>query len=63
MNVTKLRCKQRYIIWDINDDENGKIVINPPPEIEIPDGMDEEKISDYLSDVTGFCHKGYILSD
>lgn len=51
------------IIWDIGDDENDKPVINLPSEIEIPDGMDEEEISDYLSDVTGFCHKGYILSE
>ena len=33
-----------------------------PTEVEIPDGMeDEEEISDYLSDLTGFCHKGFCL--
>lgn len=32
-------------------------------EIDIPDGMtDEEEISDYLSDTTGFCHKGFSLT-
>ena len=31
-------------------------------EIELPDKMsDDEEISDYLSDVTGYCHCGYNL--
>ena len=35
-----------------------------PTEIEIPDGMtDEGEISDYLSDVTCLCHKGFVLVD
>ena len=35
-----------------------------PDEIEIPEGItDEDDISDYLSEVTGFCHKGYVLED
>ena len=44
------------IVWDIGDE----IVL--PTEIAIPNGMEEDEISDYLSDVTGFCHKGYALS-
>ena len=34
-----------------------------PNEIEIPENIpnDEDAISDYLSDVTGFCHKGFEL--
>jgi len=33
-----------------------------PTEIEIPDGMtDEDEISDYISDMTGFCHKGFCI--
>ena len=48
------------IEWDI-DDEDGESV-DLPTEIEIPDGMtDEEEISDYLSDLIGFCHKGFEL--
>lgn len=36
--------------------------ITLPTEIEFPDGMtDEDEISDYLSDETGFCHKGFAL--
>lgn len=31
-----------------------------PNEIEIPEDMeDDDAVSDYLSDVTGFCHKGF----
>ena len=48
------------IKWDIDYDDNGPL----PTEIEIPEGMtDEDEISDYLSDVTGFCHEGYVLVD
>lgn len=25
--------------------------------------LDEEEVSDYLSDVTGFCHEGFELAD
>lgn len=35
-----------------------------PNEIEVPDYMeDENEISDYLSDLTGFCHNGFYLVD
>lgn len=47
------------IEWDFDCAEDAKLL---PTEIEIPDGMaDEDEISDYLSDVTGFCHKGFVL--
>lgn len=47
------------IIWDV---DHGEDLESLPKEIPIPDGMeDEEEISDYLSDVTGFCHKGFQL--
>lgn len=47
------------IVWDV-DDEKGREGL--PQEIEIPEGMtDEDEISDYLSDATGFCHKGFVL--
>lgn len=46
-------------MWDI-DDDNTLL----PTEIEIPKDMtDEDEITGYLSDVTGFCHKGYNLVD
>lgn len=45
------------IIWD-TDGEN----IELPNEIELPFGMvDEDEISDYISDQTGFCHCGFEL--
>lgn len=35
-----------------------------PTEIDIPEGMtDKDKITDYLSDVTGYCHYGYELKE
>lgn len=47
------------IIWDI-DEEDGDIEL--PTTIEIPYGMtDEEEISDYITNVTGFCHKGFSI--
>ena len=49
--------KATNIIWDIDGVE-----IELPTEIDIPDGMtDEDEISDYLSDETGFCHYGFDL--
>ena len=49
------------ILWDTDGEE-----VNLPNEIEIPDWVDkedEDEISDYLSDTTGFCHFGYELVD
>ena len=52
--------KATHIKWDIDYDDNGIL----PTEIEIPNGMtDEEEISDYLSNVTGYCHCGFELSE
>lgn len=48
------------ILWDTEDSEETVL----PEEIDIPDGMtDEEEISDYLSNLTGYCHKGFALID
>lgn len=49
------------IQWDVDDPEDLKDL---PTEIEIPAGIDPEDddaISDYISDFTGFCHKGFDL--
>lgn len=57
------------IIWDVDDPEDVSLL---PTEIEIPKRFfDEEKpledaieeISDYISNVTGFCHGGFKLKD
>ena len=47
------------IEWDTDGDLN--LLDNLPKEIEIPKDMKREDISDYLSDQTGFCHKGFLL--
>lgn len=52
--------KATNILWDVDGDE--EVLSSLPTEIEIPEGMtDEEEISDYISDCTGFCHKGFAL--
>lgn len=52
--------KAIHILWDVDEPEDLEAL---PTEIQIPEGMeDEEEISDYLTDVTGFCHKGFQLA-
>lgn len=47
------------IEWDVDYKEDLEGL---PTEIEIPAGIeDEDKISDYISEITGFCHKGFEL--
>lgn len=50
------------IMWDVDFEEDRE---NLPTEIEIPDDIadDDDAISDYLSDVSGFCHFGFELVD
>lgn len=53
--------KASNIKWNVDDEEEREML---PTEIEIPSGMeDEDEISDYISDVTGYCHEGYALVD
>lgn len=50
------------IEWDVDDERDLEYLpteITIPPELE--DEEDDDRISDYLSDVTGFCHKGFSL--
>ena len=47
------------IKWDTDKREELEQL---PTEIEIPDIIiDEEKISDYITEQTGYCHKGFEL--
>ena len=49
------------IEWDVDYKEDLYAL---PTEIEIPEDLeDEDEISDYISDVTGFCHFGFELVD
>jgi hypothetical protein len=53
--------KATNIIWGTDCEEDLEFL---PTEIDIPNGMkDEDEISDYISDTTGFCHKGFALED
>ena len=53
--------KATNILWDIDYEKDLE---NLPTEIEIPNGMtDEDEISDYISEVTGFCHSGFELDE
>lgn len=55
------------IRWDIDYDDNSDL----PTEIEIPenvvkeatdeDRIDDEVISDYITNLTGYCHQGFEL--
>ena len=46
------------IKWDMDDDDNTEL----PETMEIPEDIeDEDEISDYLSEQTGYCHKGFDL--
>ena len=56
--------KAYNILWDVDDEGDGsreEILKTLPTEIEIPEGIDEEDIADYLSDETGYCHFGFAL--
>ena len=47
------------IEWDVDYEEQLEDL---PEEMEIPKDMtDEEEISNYISDETGFCHYGFEL--
>lgn len=50
--------KATNILWDTDYDDDGEL----PTEIDIPEEMtNEDEISDYLSEVTGYCHQSYVL--
>lgn len=54
--------KATNIKWDLDDFEGDLDELQMlPDEIEIPEGMTDDGISDYISDITGFCHCGYDL--
>ena len=47
------------IQWDVDNEED---LDSLPQRVILPDGMtDDDEISDYLSDLTGFCHRGFSL--
>lgn len=49
------------IKWDVDSEDE---LDDLPKEVEIPHEMtDTDEISDYLSDLTGFCHAGFALDN
>lgn len=55
--------KAYNIKWDLDDDDIN-VAPELPREIEIPSHMtDDEEISDYITAVAEFCHKGFSLKD
>ena len=59
--LEKTNMKATNIEWDVDFEEDLE---NLPTEIEIPDYIeDKEEIADYISDMTGFCHEGFVLED
>lgn len=52
------------IEWDIDDFEGDLDELQMlPNEIDIPKDLTDDDISDYISEVTGFCYKGFELVD
>lgn len=49
-----------HIQWDVDEEEELEEL---PDSMDIPKGMDEDEIADYLSDQTGFCHDGFDLEE
>lgn len=49
--------KATNILWDVDNKEDLDFL---PEEVDLPDALrDEDDISDYLSDLTGYCHLGF----
>ena len=59
------KMKAVNILWDIDENEANGVEL--PSEIEIPEDIarvgDMDEISDYLSELTGYCHYGFELED
>ena len=55
--------KATNIQWDFIGDGEEEDALGLPEEMEIPEEIenDEDAISEYLSNVTGFCHYRYDL--
>lgn len=48
------------IIWDYDDNDETLL----PTELSLPDGMtDIDEISNWLSDLTGYCNKGFTIEN
>ena len=49
-----------FVEWDVDIDEDyDPMEVHLPTVIEIPDGLDDEGIADYLSDMYEYCVKSF----
>ena len=48
------------LVTNIEWETDGEVV-DLPTEVEVPDGMSEDEIFDYLSDTYGWLHNGFSL--
>ena len=55
----EFKMKVTNIDWDTDGDKELKASL--PQEMDIPDNIPLDEISDYISDKVGFCHNGFIL--
>ena len=55
----EFKMKVTNIDWDTDGDKELKSAL--PQEMDVPDNMSLDEISDYISDKVGFCHNGFIL--
>lgn len=55
-----MATKAINIAWDVDREEDLQGL---PTEMEIPEGVTEEEISDYISEKTGFRHRGFEVID
>ena len=51
--------KVTHIDWDTDGDNELKASL--PQEMDVPDNISIDEISDYISDKVGFCHNGFTL--
>lgn len=55
---SKMKYKAINIQWDVDGPNDLEHL---PTVIDIPANIHEDDIADYISDLTGFCHKGFEL--
>ena len=49
------------IKWDVDNEEDLEDL---PKEVDIPESLtDDDEISDYITDLVGFCHYGFDLKE
>lgn len=54
----------RYAVcieWDTDGDE--ELAASLPSRIPIPDSVPDDMAGDYISNITGFCHYCFVLTD